>query len=493
MSARRVVARSLSWASAETWGVSALSAVTLLLLARLIGPAEFGLAALALGIVHFLHLFVEVVFHDAIVQRETLDESHVDTAWCASAAAGIGLAGACVLWSPAAAALFGAPELDAVLDWMALSLIFGGVSGVLVARLRREMEFRAVALRSLVGRTAGAAVGIALALAGFGVWSLVAQHVIAAAAAALCVWIAVPRRPRLRFAPARFRELLRFALPAFGSHLVWNATQRALPLLVGYLLGTTPLGYFNVAHRMVDTVRAGFGSAVSHVSLVLFSRRQRDRAALGRLYREATGLTCAAVLPVFAGLAVCAAPLVAVLLGPGWEPAAPVVQVLAAGAMLGFVRFFPSVALRAVGRPELTLIVAVVGFAASIGALLVFGRSGLLAAALAWVAFEPAKLPLSLWLVRRALGIGWVAQLRPAAAPLGAALGMGAAVAALQGPLADWPAWVRLAASVPTGAALYALALWGLGPQWLSRARRLAAEGLRGGAPLPTAPPVGAP
>ncbi|WP_119460334.1 lipopolysaccharide biosynthesis protein [Rhodospirillaceae bacterium SYSU D60014] len=456
MTGRRAAARSLVWSALESGGLSGLMLITAIVLARLLGPAEFGIAALALGIVQLLNLVVEMLFHDAIVQRKQLDEAHLDTALWTCMGLAVVLVCGCWLAAPLLADLFDEPTLGSILGWMSLSLLFSSSSGVLLASFRRELRFKPVALRSLCGRVCGAAIGITMAFSGFGVWSLVAQNVASSAFAALWVWASATRRPKLRYSFARLDELLRFAIPVFLSQFILQSKIRLFAVLVGYFLGVTAFGYFNIATKLIDTLRFILTNAVSHVALVMFSRIQHDRAKLRRGFMEATEMNAVVTVPIFAGIFVCAPEMVGLILGAQWMPSALLVQILALGAIGTALRQFTPVVYKALGRPQLVLVASIGGFVITITGLLLFGRESIVIATVVSAGQHVFTLPMSLWLLHRSLGIGFLEQFRGAGVPLLAAALMVASLFALKAwLLVGWSDILVLAAIVPTGAVIY--------------------------------------
>ncbi|HET6522629.1 MAG TPA: oligosaccharide flippase family protein, partial [Geminicoccaceae bacterium] len=187
--------RSVAWAGLEIVSLLLLSFVTLIILARLLGPAEFGVAALALVTVQFLTMIVRSVFIDAIVQRERLEPGHLDSAFWAGALATLLFIVLCVLGAPWLGRVFHEPKLAEVFVWMSLSLAFSGADGVPMAILRRELRMKELAIRSFLGRLAGAVVGIGMAFADYGVWALVGQQIAMEAGAALAAFWFTGWRP----------------------------------------------------------------------------------------------------------------------------------------------------------------------------------------------------------------------------------------------------------------------------------------------------------
>lgn len=444
------------WALIESGGISLFSLVTLFVLARLIGPSDFGVAALALGVVQLLTLLVEMLLHDAIVQRPGLRDEHLDTAFWTSVGLGVLLFAACVFGGGRFAALFDAPSLDLALEIAGIGLVFSGVGCVPVAILRRDLQLRPIALRALYGKLGGGVTGIAMAILGYGLWSLIVQHLIQVAVMAVVVWTACRWRPRLRFRVSHLRSLLSFGVLSVGSRLVWLASVRLFTVLVGYFLGVVAAGYWNIALRIVDTLHDLLSGAAYNLALPLFSRQQADRPALARGCRTATEIAAISALPLFGGLAVCAPRVVDLLLGATWMGAAPVVRVLAAAAALQFVFLFATAAITAIGRPGLIFGLSLVSFAFATGGMFLIRPTDVVEAAFLWVSRIAVTAPLLLLLMRHLFHVPALEALKGVPLPLAATTLMGAALLLLDiHALSGSSTGLALAVLVPAGAAIY--------------------------------------
>lgn len=469
------------WALLESGGISLFSLVTLFVLARLVGPSDFGVAALALGVVQILTLIVEMLLHDAIVQRPDLGKEHLDTAFWTSLGLGVLLFGVCVVGGGLFAELLDAPSLDLALEVAGVGLIFSGIGCVPVAILRRDLHLRPIALRALYGKLGGGIAGITLALQGYGLWSLIVQHLIQVSVMALVVWSACAWRPRLRFHPSHLRTLLSFGVLSVGSRLVWLASIRLFTVLVGYFLGVVAAGYWSIALRVVDTLHDLLSGAAYNLALPLFSRRQDDRSALARGCRAATELGALSALPLFGGLAVCAPRVVDLLLGATWMGAAPVVRVLAAAAAIQFVFLFATAAITAIGRPGLIFALSVVSFAFATGGMFLIRPEAVIDAAFLWVSRVAVTAPLLLLMMRQLFGVPALELLKDAPAPLAATVLMAVVLLGLeQHFLSGVSSALALAVLVPTGAAVYLIIVGLAGPRGLRRLFELAAGSVRG-------------
>jgi len=476
--------RSLIWALVESGGLSVLSLIVLFVVARLVGPAELGLVSLALGVVQVLTVVIETSLHDAIVQRQDLQDDHLQTAFWSCVGLSLLFVAGCWLGAPFLARMFEAPALADLLRVMSFGLAMTGIGAVPIAVLRRNFLFKQLAVRSLYARVFGAVAGIGLAALGYGIWALVVQYLLQATFNGLLVWPACPFRPKARFAPARLRELIGYGALSVGSRIVWISSVRFFTLLVGYFLGVTAVGYLNIAQRVVDTLYDLLAGAAYNLALPFFSRRQHDRAQMHRAFYATNEFAALAVPPIFAGLAVCAAPVVLLMLGEQWMPAVPLIQVLATAASLQFILLFANAAIMASGRPGVLFCLSLVTFAFAIGGLFLLQPGDALGAALLWACRIAVTGPIILGLAWRFLGISVPTLLRSVIMPFCATVVMAAALGWLwHAHLRHYGALEALLIMVPLGATIYAAIVLAAHRAALLRLFAFMLAGLRGARP----------
>lgn len=458
---RERTAKSALWSLLENGGLAAISLATLVVYTQLLSAAEFGLFAVVLSLIEILQLLVTMFFHDALVQRKDVTERHFDTAFSVGLGASLLLMLASCLLAPGFAAAVGAAGSAPVVCAMSLCLPFAAFSATIVARQRRTMAFRTLALRSLLGRLAGALIGVALIVAGAGVWGLIAQQVLMQAVGSAFLWATCRERPRLRFGLNELRELSGFGAYAMGSLLLTFGIKRVFTVAAGVFLGVEAAGYLNLSFRTIDVFWAIAATAATQVALPMLSSLQSDRERLKRAFQRATGVVCLVLYSSFIGVGVIAPELVELMFGAKWLPSAPYVTALSCLVLIQAPRVLVAPLLTALGRPrELALSKAVeLGFV--VAAVAITRVPTLEYAVGIWIARELLALPLTVRLLRRATGFGFVEQFRASAVPLVAALVMAAAVLLTKQLLApDLHALARVLLLVPVGALTFVLAVF---------------------------------
>jgi PST family polysaccharide transporter len=457
---RGKVAKSAVWSSLEGGGLAALSFVSLIVYTHLLRPVDMGIFAIVLAVTEILSIFVVMPLHDALIQKTEVDELDYDTAFCTSMALSIVFVLICGVSAHAFSTLLGHPQAGLVLLSLSASFPLAGVSATIMARQRRELAFRQLAIRSLAGRIAGACLGIGVAMLGWGLWSLVVQQLTMVGAGSAVLWKMSQSRPQLRFDLARLRTLAKVGVPAIGTMILTFSLKRVFIVVIGIYLNADAAGYLNVAFRTVDMSWSLTAGAITQVALPVLSRLQGDGFRLSRAYVSAVGLGCTVLYPCFLGLAALAPETTHLLFGAKWSASTPYLQVLSCMAILQVPRMFAGPMLTAQGHPQDQLPGVAAEIAFLVLAIAVFGiPSGMWGVGM-WVGCEVLLTPIMSFMLWRRVKLGFVTQVSGAAAPLFAALLMVLAITILRRYLpTDLPLATRFVVLTATGIVVYLAAI----------------------------------
>lgn len=419
MSLRRQATHAAIWGMAQKWGYHAMRLIVFVVLARLLSPASFGLVALASVFILLGQILVDQGFSDALVQRRTIGPAHLDAAFWASAVSGLLLTAACFFSAGWLAQAFGEPRLGPVLHWLSPVLLIGSLSGTQEALLRRDLAFKRIATISLMAMGAGGAVGLAMAILNWGVWSLVGQIMVQRLVQLPLLWYATGWRPRLRFSPRHFRALFSFGAHVLVTGLFNFSNRQSDHLLIGYVLGSTALGYYTIGYRLIRILLDLLPHALLPVAFSAFSRLQTDLKRMRKALYESSQLMALATLPVFCGVAVLAPELIGTLFGARWEPSAGVMLVLTPIAAQQSLSILYMTALKARGKPGVVLALTALNAAANVVAFMLAVRWGIVAVAASYTIRGYLLWPVSWAVLRRYLGVDlgrYLSALAPALA-----------------------------------------------------------------------------
>jgi O-antigen/teichoic acid export membrane protein len=304
-------------------------------LARLLTPADYGLVGLA-GVFSTLGGFLgQFGIGVALVQRPDLTERDVRAGFTLCMGLAVALALITVAAAPLIALLFRSPDLVPVLRVLSLTFPFANLGYVAESLLDRALAWRRNMWVNLISTVVGnAAVACVLAVLGFGVWSLVLSQLSAALLRSVLLLYAMPHPKRLLFDGHELGTFFRFGRGLTTARLFNYGASQADYLIVGRVLGVTPLGYYTRAFRLMLIPINYFATVVTRVLFPTMARLQQEPEKLAAAYLTGGAILGAVSGPLSALLVVLAPELVVVMLGPRWAPVVAPFQVLAAGLAL---------------------------------------------------------------------------------------------------------------------------------------------------------------
>jgi O-antigen/teichoic acid export membrane protein len=456
--ARSTAARGVGWTVLQTWGSRLVTTIVFLVIARIVGPEAIGLAALGLLFSELGKVLIDQGFSQAIVQRQQLDPDDVHSAFWAALGIGALLTGVTALVAPGIAALLGEQEMTGVLRALAPTFVLVGAASVPLGLLQRELAFKALARQRFLGTFLGGAAAIALALAGAGVWSLVALAVVNAFVSLVMVWASVRWRPRFVCSRRRLVALARFGVPVMIIQASDVCETNVDNLIVGAILGPKVLGYYSIAYRVYAVALEVLGTAGTQVATPMFARVSGDPDRLRAGFLSANRICGLLSYGVFTSIVV-AAPDIVLVFGSAYAPAGTMLRLLALIAMVAITLWFHRSLVYALGRPHSQLVAIAIGLPLKLGVFLLLAPYGVEVALVAEIAVAMLVVPVTHRLLLGGTGISLASHLRQyagaAIASVVAATG-GFAVAVVAAPL---PLAFRLVVTVAATLAVYAAAV----------------------------------
>jgi O-antigen/teichoic acid export membrane protein len=307
----------------------ALRVGSLMILARLLGPEDYGLVGMVAAFTGVLGLFRDFGLSSAAIQRATVTEEQLSTLFWINLLVWVLLTNITAAMAPVIAAFYHQQRLIAVTVVMALGFLFNAAGIQHSVLLQRQMRFTTMAMISTVSLAVGTVVAIAGAKAGYGYWALVAMTVSSPLIATIGFWLAagwVPGMPRRR---AGIRSMMHFggALTLNGllAYLAYNAEK----ILIGRYWGADAIGIYGRAYQLINIPTDNLNSAVGEVAFSALSRVQNDLTRLRSYFLKGYSLVLGLTIPITIACALFPDDIVRVLLGSKWVDAAPIFRLLA--------------------------------------------------------------------------------------------------------------------------------------------------------------------
>ena len=326
--------RALVWSLVNT-GFGRLGTLAIgIVLARVLGPAEFGTYAVAFVALMAMLSFNELGVSLAIVRWQRDPAEIAPTVNTLSVAASVVVTVAAVLAAPWFATAMGDESATRCVQLLSLCVLLNGVVATPAALLQRAFRQDQRTVVDQVNVWLGAGVSVALALAGVGAMSLVVGRLVGAGVSAVLLLRFSPLPYRFALDRRFVRPLLAFGLPLAGSSVVVFLAGFLDQLVVGHVLGAVMLGYYVLAYNLSSWPVSMFSQPLRSVAPALFARLQHDPPQMRSDFLRVLRLLCVVALPVCAVLSVSAPELVRFVYGADWAPAADILRLLAVLAAL---------------------------------------------------------------------------------------------------------------------------------------------------------------
>lgn len=330
MTLRKSAFAAVRWTSMAMMGRAIIAFAQIVILSRLLDPADFKLVAIAITIVNVGVLFTDMGLSNALISFRDVTDSELSSLFWLNVLIGAAMTAAVAAGSPLIASFYGDARL--------VPLILTGSSAFFITSLGQQQ--RALAEKHLrfdllfwidVGSALVAlAVAVAMALAGFGAGSIVLGNVVNATGVAALSWLLLADgwRPRLELRLASVRRFLAFGANVIGVQLFNALALNGDVILGGRLLPGATLGYYFQPRDLCMRIMFVVNPIVTRVSFPLLASIAHDKAKVRSVYLKAMNMTASVNFPIYAFLAVFSPEVVAIVLGPKWEASAPIMRAL---------------------------------------------------------------------------------------------------------------------------------------------------------------------
>ena len=434
------------WSALEIAARYGVQFAVMIVLARLLAPADFGLIAMLLVFTTVAALLVDSGFGTALIQKQDTSDDDETTVFVTGLCASLVIGVALWLAAPAIAAFYAQPTLVPLTRLLLFVLPLSALAAVPDALLTQRLDFRSRANAEIFASLASGVIAMLLAWRGLGVWSLAWQSIVAIGVRAALLWRYSGWRPRGRFRAGSFMQLFAFGSYMLLANLLNTISVRLQSLLIGRLFDARALGYYTLAQNTQQAPAQFMSGVLNRVGLPVFSTVAAQPAKLVGALRLSLRVAIFVFMPCMVGIAVIAEPLVAMLYGPRWTPAAPMLSILSVSAMFWPLHVLNLAAIGAQGRSDLIFRLELAKRALSIGLVLACSPFGPVAIAWAVLVSSLFAVAINTWYTRKLLGYGALAQLHDQAGTL-----LLSALAALAG-------WLVLHA-MPAGTFAMAMAI----------------------------------
>jgi len=405
MNLRSQMASGALWMILAKLAERSIGLLSTLILARVLVPHDFGIVAMAMTFVALIEALSALGMDTALIQKQTKERTHWDTAWTFDILIGAVVAVILVACTNPVASFFREPALEKILPVLAIGSFAMGFQNIGVVAFRSELrfdrEFRFMLAKKLIAF--GITIPLAIALNSY--WALIiGQTVGRIGATALSYWVH-PYRPRLSLAAAR--DLFGFSKWLLVISMISYLKERSSDWIIGRQAGPASLGVFNVSYEIASLPSTELMAPINRAVFPAYAKLALEGPdALRAEYLSVIGVIVLLAVPAVFGMAAVAPVLVPVMLGPNWSQAVPILMLLSFFGLTNLVQGNAQAAYLALGRPDIPAKLNSLHVLVQITAVVLLTRAhGLVGAAIAYLATATVMVPVSLGIVLHMLGI----------------------------------------------------------------------------------------
>jgi len=317
----------LGWSGiAQTMRMCLMFAISIIL-ARLLNPSDFGLLAMVMVFSGFAQLFSEMGLGAALIQKLDLDDRHLNSVFWVNIITGLALTAIFILLAPVIASFYNEPGLRILTIVISANFAIGSLKVVQYALLQKEMRFKSLAFIEVTSVFLSGATAVSMAVAGFGVWSLVIQVIILNAVSVIMTWFMHKWKPSFLFNFSALKELIGYSFNLLGFNIFDYWVGKLHDLVIGKYLGSFLLGIYNRAFMLMTFPVIQISRVISRVMFPALSLVQKDKQRAKKIYLRAIRMIALVSFPIMITLFVLAEPYIIVVYGEKWRAVIPVLRI----------------------------------------------------------------------------------------------------------------------------------------------------------------------
>jgi PST family polysaccharide transporter len=438
--------------------------ITTSILARLLAKNDFGLVAVAVVVINYFSVFKDLGLGVALIQRKGDVREAANTVFTINILIGLVLSALLIPLAPFVATYFRDPQVTSVLRWMGISFVINALGSVHTNWLVRDLDYRRKLVPELGGALIKGAISIGMAYLGYGVWSLVFGQIIGAIVSVVLVWMILPWRPRLTIDRKAAGSLMKFGASVTAIDIINQITDNIDYIIVGRMFGLVPLSIYTLAYRLPEMLLIGNLWVMGGVVFPALSTVQDRPNELRRGFLASVRVVELIAVPICLGLLIAADPIVRVVFGDQWLEVIPILRVLAVYAWVYSLGYHVGGFYKAIGRPDILLMLSIVTLIVIIPALLIGARFGVIGVAVGHLVAVLIRRIISLTVATHFVNVSIKEIFGELRSSVLAALVMVPATVAVSYLTAGWNPFLQLTLIVLTGAISYLSVLW-----WIER------------------------
>lgn len=400
------------WTALQKYSTMFIHFISGIILARLLTPFDYGCIGMLSIFMVLAEAFIDGGFGQALIQKKRPTQQDYSTIFFWNLGMAVVMYVVLFFSAPAIARFYDIPLLSDVLRVQGVILFIYAFNIIQRNQLRKKLNFKLLSIITIATSLIALGITIYMAYKGYGVWALVAQHIITSAIPALVFWFYVKWRPIWTFSWQSFKELFSFGFYMFLTNLLNSFGNQIQGLLIGKFYNASTMGYYSKAHGLEKLASTSISSVMTQVTYPLYAEAQDNKKQLANMIRRITMTLSYLTFPLMFILILCAKPIFVLLYSDRWLNSVPYFQMLCLSGLALCLQAVNNQSVAAVGQSRAMFIWTVIKRAVGIGIIIVglvlFGMKGLLVGMVfsSWFSYL-----VNISLVSKFVGYKWSDQL----------------------------------------------------------------------------------
>ncbi len=452
---RSTVVKNLIWRFLERMGAQTVTLLVSIILARILDPSAYGEIAIISVIITILQVFVDSGLGNALIQKKDADDIDFSSVFFFNLGFSLLLYCGLFFLAPIIAKYYNMSTLASPIRVLGIVVIVSGVKNTQQAYVSRHMLFKKFFFATLTGTILAAVVGIAMAYRGYGVWALVFQHLINTTIDTVILWFTVKWRPQKCFSKARLKVLFSYGWKLLVSQLITVTYSNVRQLIIGKKYDSSALAFYNRGDQIPGLIVKNINSSIDSVLFPTLSSAQESKEAVKSMTKRAIRTSSFIMMLMMMTLAMCAEPLVRIVLTEKWMPCIPFLRIFCVVYAFYPIHTSNLNAIMASGRSDLSLKLEIIKVAMGLVILLLTYRISAFALAVGYLVSTLISLVINAWPNKKLINYPFFEQILDIM-PAALIAILSGAVMFLIG-LLPWPDVVKLIAQLIAGMGVYVL------------------------------------
>lgn len=383
----------MMWNSVQRFGSMGISFISNIVLARLLSPDDYGCIGMLMIFIALAESFIDGGFGSALIQKKEPSQEDYSTVFFWNLFLSISLYCLLFFTAPAIARFYNLPLLSDVLRIQGIGVIISALTIVQSNQLRKQMNFRKLAIINLLSTVISVLVAIFMAYKGFGVWSLVAQQLTMWSVTMILLWITSKWKLTFVFSLQSFKELFSFGSFILFSNLLNTFCNNIQGILIGKFFSPATMGMYSQARKLEMIASTSISSVIDSVSYPVLASVQNNKEMMINTIRKFTLFLAYVCFPLMGVLAVVATPLVQLLYSEKWLPCVPYFQIFCVAGVAVCLQGINYYGVAAIGKSDAlfkwTIVKRVMGLMVMLVGMKFWGLYGLLVGAVisSWIIY----------------------------------------------------------------------------------------------------------